>query len=56
MMKKKWKKMIEKQERRGVSSVEMWVMLEETVLNSNKPVREIIVCQVSKASVFLISF
>lgn len=48
--------MIEKQERRGVSSVETWVTLEEIVLNSNKPVREIIVCQVSKAAVFLISF
>lgn len=47
MMKKKLKKMIEKQERKGVSSVGMWVMLEETVLNSNKPVREIIVCRVS---------
>lgn len=39
--------MTEKQERKGVSSVGMWVMLGEIVLNSNKPVREIIVCQVS---------
>lgn len=39
--------MIEKQERKGVSFVGMWVMLEEIVLNSNKPDREIIVCQVS---------
>lgn len=37
--------MTEKQERKGVSSVGMWVMLGEIVLNSNKPVREIIVCQ-----------
>ena len=39
--------MTEKQERKDVSSVGMWVTLEEIVLNSNKPVKEIIVCQVS---------
>lgn len=54
MMKKKWKKKIEKRERRGVSSVEMWVMLDEIVLNSSKPDREIVVCQVWKAFVLSI--
>lgn len=39
--------MTEKQGRKDVSYVGMWVTLEEIVLNSNKPDREITACQVS---------